>query len=498
MAATRPHRQERLSYRHPGHGCPRRRSRGRAGALRVPRRRLEPIAQTHIGRAKFRGHGRARRVSWPLPDACLHVAAYRRDPGNAQPRDAVSTIAWRVCHQRFTRRALDRRGSAGADRIGGDRWRDARRFSGGAFATGARFLASSAHHSDAARLCGDADRRIRGSDRRQDSATRGRLAGERRRRPRTVLLKNMKLPQRVTMVEVGPRDGLQNEKAPVPTEIKVGLIDRLTDAGLPAIEATSFVSPKWVPQMADNAEVMARIRRKRGVRYPVLTPNPKGFEAALAAGCDEVAVFVAASETFSQKNINCGIAESLERAKPVAAAAKAHRVRVRGYISCVLGCPYEGDIAPSVVRDVAAALKAMGCDEVSLGDTIGTGTPGKTQRLLRAVAEAVPVAELAGHFHDTYGQALANVYAAMELGVATFDSSVAGLGGCPYAKGATGNVASEDVLYLLNGLDIETGVDMTRLRLAGRFICDFLGRRPASRVARALDAKEPLATVSPA
>jgi len=308
----------------------------------------------------------------------------------------------------------------------------------------------------------------------------------------------MKLPQRVTMVEVGPRDGLQNEKSPVPTEIKVGLIDRLTDAGLPAIEATSFVSPKWVPQMADNAEVMARIRRKRGVRYPVLTPNPKGFEAALAAGCDEVAVFVAASETFSQKNIKCGIAESLERAKLVAAAAKAHRVRVRGYISCVLGCPYEGDIAPSVVRDVAAALKAMGCDEVSLGDTIGTGTPGKTQRLLRAVAEAVPVAELAGHFHDTYGQALANVYAAMELGVATFDSSVAGLGGCPYAKGATGNVASEDVLYLLNGLDIETGVDMTRLRLAGRFICDFLGRRPASRVARALDAKEPLATVSPA
>ena len=300
------------------------------------------------------------------------------------------------------------------------------------------------------------------------------------------------------MVEVGPRDGLQNEKSPVPTDIKVGLIDMLTDAGLPAIEATSFVSPKWVPQMADNAEVMARIRRKRGVRYPVLTPNPKGFEAALAAGCDEVAVFVAASETFSQKNINCSIYESLERAKPVAAAAKAHRVRVRGYISCVLGCPYEGDIAPSVVRNVAAALQAMGCAEISLGDTIGTGTPGKTQQLLRAVAEAVPVAELAGHFHDTYGQALANVYAAMELGMATFDSSVAGLGGCPYAKGATGNVASEDVLYLLNGLDIETGVDMTRLRLAGHFICDFLGRRPASRVARALDAKEPLATVSPA
>ena len=308
----------------------------------------------------------------------------------------------------------------------------------------------------------------------------------------------MKLPHRVTMVEVGPRDGLQNEKAMVPTEIKVGLIDRLTDAGLAAIEATSFVSPKWVPQMADNAEVMASIRRKPGVRYPVLTPNLKGFDAALAAGCDEVAVFVAASETFSRKNINCGIAESLERAKPVASAAKAHRLRLRGYISCVLGCPYEGEIAASRVRDVAAALKSMGCDEISLGDTIGTGTPGKTQQLVRTVAAAVPVAELAGHFHDTYGQALANVYAAMELGVATFDSSVSGLGGCPYAKGATGNVASEDVLYLMNGLDIETGVDMDRLRLAGKFICEFLGRVPASRVARALDAREPLAAAGSA
>jgi hydroxymethylglutaryl-CoA lyase len=306
----------------------------------------------------------------------------------------------------------------------------------------------------------------------------------------------MKLPQRVTMVEVGPRDGLQNEKSTVPTEIKVGLIDRLTDAGLPAIEAASFVSPKWVPQMADNAEVMARIRRKPGVRYTVLTPNLKGFEAALAAGCDEVAVFVAASETFSRKNINCSIAESLERARPVAAAAQARHVRVRGYISCVLGCPYEGDVEPSRVRDVAAALKAMGCDEVSLGDTIGTGTPGKTQLLVRTVAVAVPIAELAGHFHDTYGQALANVYAALELGVATFDSSVSGLGGCPYAEGATGNVASEDVLYLFNGLGIETGVDMAGLRIAGHFICDFLGRSPASRVARALDAKEPLASAN--
>jgi hydroxymethylglutaryl-CoA lyase len=294
------------------------------------------------------------------------------------------------------------------------------------------------------------------------------------------------------MVEVGPRDGLQNEQAMVPTEVKVGLIDRLTDAGLPAIEATSFVSPKWVPQMGDAAAVMAAIRRRPGVRYPVLTPNMKGFEAAIAAGCDEVAVFVAASETFSRKNINCSIAESLERASPVAAAAAAGGVRVRGYISCALGCPYEGEIQPERVRDVAAALQAMGCYEVSLGDTIGTGTPGKTARLIATVADAVPIERQAGHFHDTYGQALANVYAALELGVATFDSSVSGLGGCPYAKGATGNVASEDVLYLLDGLGVETGVDMTRLRMAGQYISAFLGRPPLSRVARALDAKDPL------
>ena len=301
-----------------------------------------------------------------------------------------------------------------------------------------------------------------------------------------------KLPRRVRIVDVAPRDGLQNEKAAVPTDVKVGLIDRLTDAGLPAIEATSFVSPKWVPQMADNAQVMAAIRRKPGVRYPVLTPNLKGFEAALAAGADEVAVFVAASETFSQKNINCSIGESLERARPVAAAARTHGVRVRGYISCALDCPYEGEIAPAAVREVAAALQAMGCYEISLGDTIGTGTPGRTRRLIATVAETVPVDTLAGHFHDTYGQAIANVYAAMEAGVATFDGSVAGLGGCPYAKGATGNVATEDLLYLLDGLDIETGVDMTRLRIAGRYISDFLGRPPASRVARALDARQPL------
>jgi len=300
------------------------------------------------------------------------------------------------------------------------------------------------------------------------------------------------------MVEVGPRDGLQNEKAIVPAEIKVALIDRLTDAGLPAIEATSFVSPKWVPQMADAAQVMAAIKRKPGVRYPVLTPNLKGLEAALEARCDEVAVFVAASETFSQKNVNCSVAESLERSRPVVAAAKAHGLRVRGYISCVLGCPFEGDVAPSRVRDVAAALKAMGCYEISLGDTIGTGTPGKTQKLIATVAAAVPIEELAGHFHDTYGQALANVYAALELGVATFDSSVAGLGGCPYAKGATGNVPSEDVLYMLDGLDIETGVDLNALRSAGAFISDFLGRPTSSRVARALGAKEPLTSASAA
>jgi hydroxymethylglutaryl-CoA lyase len=294
------------------------------------------------------------------------------------------------------------------------------------------------------------------------------------------------------MVEVGPRDGLQNEAAAVPTEVKVGLIDRLTAAGLAAIEATSFVSPKWVPQMSDAAAVMASIERRPGVRYPVLTPNMKGFEAAFAARCDEVAVFVAASETFSRKNINCSIAESLERARPVCDAARAHGVRVRGYISCVLGCPYEGEVRAEQVREVAAELQALGCYEVSLGDTIGTGTPGKTQALIATVAQAVPIERQAGHFHDTYGQALANVYAALEMGVATFDSSVSGLGGCPYAKGATGNVASEDVLYLLQGLGIETGVDMTRLRVAGRYISDFLGRPPVSRVARALDAKEPL------
>ena len=300
----------------------------------------------------------------------------------------------------------------------------------------------------------------------------------------------MNLPPCVRLVEVGPRDGLQNEQVTVPADVKVALIDSLTDAGFPAIEATSFVSAKWVPQMADGAEVMARIRRGAGVRYPVLTPNLKGFAAARAAGADEVAVFVAASESFSRRNINCSIAESLERAAPVFAAAAEHGVRVRAYVSCVLGCPYEGNIDPRKVAAVAGALRSLGAYEISLGDTIGVGTAGQTRALVAAVSEVVPVAMLAGHFHDTYGQALTNVYAALELGVATYDCSVAGLGGCPYANGATGNVASEDLLYLLDGLGIETGVDMTRLRRAGQFISDFLGRAPVSRVARALAAKD--------
>jgi hydroxymethylglutaryl-CoA lyase len=300
------------------------------------------------------------------------------------------------------------------------------------------------------------------------------------------------LPRRVRLVEVGPRDGLQNEQVLVATDVKVRLIDLLSDAGFAAVEATSFVSPKWVPQLADAADVMARIRRKPGVAYPVLVPNMKGFEGALAARAGEVAVFVAATESFSRRNINCSIDESLERAAPVFAAAKAHGMRVRGYVSCVLGCPYEGDVAPAAVRDVAARLAALGAYEVSLGDTIGTGTAGKTRELIDTVAAAVPVTMLAGHFHDTYGQALANVYASLEAGVSTFDCSVAGLGGCPYAKGATGNVASEDVVYLLQGLGIDCGVDMTALRRASHFILGALGREAASRVARALDAKVPL------
>src|SRR3954465_4922662 len=275
----------------------------------------------------------------------------------------------------------------------------------------------------------------------------------------------------VRIVEVGPRDGLQNEKAEVPTAVKVELIERLADAGLPAVEATAFVSPKWVPQMADHTEVLERIRRKPGVDYPVLTPNLKGLEAARAAGATEVAIFGAASETFSKKNINCSIAESLERFRPVVSEAKKSAIRVRGYISCVVGCPYEGEVKPARVAEVAGALFEMGCYEVSLGDTIGVGTPGKTKQMIEACARRVPIERLAGHYHDTYGQALANIYASLEAGVATFDSSIAGLGGCPYAKGASGNVATEDVVYLLNGLGIETGVDLDKLVGIGQWIC---------------------------
>jgi hydroxymethylglutaryl-CoA lyase len=294
----------------------------------------------------------------------------------------------------------------------------------------------------------------------------------------------------VRIVEVGPRDGLQNEPGQVPTDVKVELIERLAEAGLPAVEATAFVSPKWIPQMADHAEVMGRIRRKPGVSYPVLTPNLKGFEAARAAGATEVAIFGAASEAFSKKNINCSIAESLERFKPIALESRKSNIRVRGYVSCVLGCPYEGEIKPDKVAEVAGALYDMGCYEVSLGDTIGTGTPGKTKAMIEACARRVPLERLAGHYHDTYGQALANIYASLEMGVATFDASVAGLGGCPYAAGASGNVATEDVIYMLNGLGIRTGVDLDRLVDIGQWICGVLNRKPASKAALAISAKK--------
>ncbi len=299
----------------------------------------------------------------------------------------------------------------------------------------------------------------------------------------------MALPTQVKIVEVGPRDGLQNEQQAVATDVKVELIARLGDAGLKAIEATAFVSPKWVPQMADNAEVMKRIERRAGVAYPVLVPNAKGLEAALAAGAAEIAVFGAASEAFSQKNINCSIAESLARFEPVIDAANKADVKVRGYVSCVLGCPYQGEVAPAAVADVAWALYEMGCYEVSLGDTIGTGTPAATQRMLEAVARRVPLAKLAGHYHDTYGMAVANIYASLELGGSVFDASVAGLGGCPYAAGAAGNVATEDVAWLMRGLGIATGVDLDKLVATGAWISAQLGREPVSKVARAWLAK---------
>jgi hydroxymethylglutaryl-CoA lyase len=295
----------------------------------------------------------------------------------------------------------------------------------------------------------------------------------------------MSLPQRVRLVEVGPRDGLQNEAAPVSVSDKLHLINALAEAGVSYIEAGSFVSPKWVPQMAGSAELFAGLQRKPGVTYAALTPNFRGFEDALAAGVREVAVFAAASEAFSQRNINCSISESLDRFLPVMEAARLHGITVRGYVSCVLGCPYEGTVAPKQVAAVANELYAMGCYEVSLGDTIGTGTPGATRTLFDVVAGQIPRGKLAGHFHDTYGQALANIYASLLEGIQVFDSSVAGLGGCPYAKGATGNVASEDVVYLLNGLGIETGIDLDKLIAAGQRISDTLGRANGSRVAKA-------------
>ena len=299
----------------------------------------------------------------------------------------------------------------------------------------------------------------------------------------------MNIPKKVKMVEVGPRDGLQNEAQSVTAAVKIELIDRLADAGLPVIEATAFVSPKWVPQMADNAEVMAGIRRKPGVTYPVLVPNRKGLDAAIAAGCDEVVVFAAATEAFSKRNTNCTIAEGLARFSEVCAEAIARGLKVRGDISVCLGCPYEGEVKPAQVTQVARELYAMGCYEITIADTIGAGTAGNARTLIEEVAKYVPIEKIAGHFHDTYGQALANTLAALECGVATFDSSVAGLGGCPYAKGATGNVASEDVLYLFDGLGIETGVDMQKLMAAGDFICGVLGRPSLSRAARAIAAK---------
>lgn len=313
----------------------------------------------------------------------------------------------------------------------------------------------------------------------------------------------MKLPASVRIVEVGPRDGLQNEKQVVPTDIKVELIARLARAGLRSIEATSFVSPKWVPQMADNAEVLARVLAagmnggvSATVDYPVLTPNLKGFEAAIAAGAREVAVFGAASESFSRKNINCSIAESLERFRPVTEAAQAAGVKVRGYVSCVVGCPYEGPVAPDKVAEVAATLRDMGCYEISLGDTVGVGSPTSVTRMLEAVMSRVPVAQLAGHYHDTYGMAVANIFASLQMGVAVFDASVAGLGGCPYAAGASGNVATEDVIWLLQGMGIETGVDIGQLVDTAAWISAQLGREPASRVARAMLAKRAVAELN--
>jgi len=293
----------------------------------------------------------------------------------------------------------------------------------------------------------------------------------------------------IKLIEVGVRDGLQNEKKSVPTEVKLALINKLIDAGVSTVEATSFVSPKWVPQMADHKEIVAQLPFNQAVNFPVLTPNMKGFENAIAAGAKEVAVFAAASESFSQKNINCSIDESIDRFEPIFAKAQALGIRVRGYVSCVLGCPYEGEISPKKVAEVSERLYQSGSYEISLGDTIGVGTPGKTKSLIDSIKNLIPVNHLAVHFHDTYGQALANIYAALEMGITSIDSSVAGLGGCPYAKGASGNVATEDVVYMLNGLGLDTGINLDKLVDAGQYISEFLQRENNSKVAKAILAK---------
>jgi hydroxymethylglutaryl-CoA lyase len=298
----------------------------------------------------------------------------------------------------------------------------------------------------------------------------------------------MSLPTHVKLVEVGPRDGLQNEAQTIPAEIKIALVDQLTQAGFRNIEAASFVSPKWVPQMATSADVMAQIVRGDGVVYSALTPNRQGFDAALLARADEVVIFGSASEAFSQKNINCSIAESIERFRPVAAAAKSNGMRLRGSISCTMGCPYQGAVSLDSVADVVARLQALGCDEIDIADTIGVGTPHQVQAVMQRAAQEFPLAQLSGHFHDTYGQALANIYASLEVGVAIFHASVAGLGGCPYAKGATGNVATEDVLYLMQGLGIHTGIDLDAVVDAGQFISQHLGRKAVSRAGNAIAA----------
>ncbi|WP_426340521.1 hydroxymethylglutaryl-CoA lyase [Pseudoduganella sp. S-14] len=299
----------------------------------------------------------------------------------------------------------------------------------------------------------------------------------------------MSLPKKVKIVEVGPRDGLQNEKGDVPADVKIELVNRLTEAGFPNIEAASFVSPKWVPQMATSKEVMAGITRKPGVIYSALTPNMQGFEAALAAGANEVVIFGAASEAFSQKNINCSIAESIERFVPVAKAAKDAGLRLRASVSTAFGCPYQGEVSLDSVAYVVGRMRDLGCDEIDIADTIGVSTPRKTQAVMERAIKEFRAESLAGHFHDTYGQALANIYASMELGIEIFHSSVSGLGGCPYAKGATGNVATEDVIYMMNGLGIETGVDLDKVVDAGQFISSFLGRKAASRAGNAIAAK---------